>query len=552
MGDMNSGASTHSGMVLTGGTVITMDDGRRRGDALWLQGDRIAAVGSRAEVEAQAPREARRVDLNGATVLPGFIDAHCHTGAMAYTLGTIDCGPDRAPRIAVLLDGLRAAARDLRHAPATHWVAGHSFAENMVAEGRFPTLAELDATVPDRPAVVFHRSLHACILNTRGLREAGLDLPDDPPFGKLGRDPRGQLDGTVFEAPMFALFARLATEALGALTPDQRVEAVARASAVFTAQGVTTAMDADLPGVAWVRAMIETDSARRLPLRLIAMLNDRDAAWALEAGVLNDRTLDRFRLGAVKAFSDGGMSSRTAAVHRMFQLPPYGRGVLFRTVDELADLIGRAEASGAQVGVHAQGDRAIETVLDSFERVIGRGGVAGNSLRHRIEHGGMLLPHLIERAAAIGIHVVSQPGFFTPLGDGWLRAYGEETQVFYPFRSIRDAGLKVGGSSDAPVITPNVREALRDAVLRTTAAGVVLGERERLTVDDALELYTRDAAFLVRADDVVGTLEPGKYADLVIMGADPATVEARAIPEIPILQTIVGGRPVFGDGPVPA
>lgn len=349
---------------------------------------------------------------------------------------------------------------------------------------------------------------------------------------------------------MFALFARLATAGLAALTPEQRVEAVVRAAGPFIEQGVTTAMDADLPGVGWLRAMIEADNARRLPLRVSALVNDRDATWALEAGVLAGRSLERFRLGGVKVFADGGMSSRTAAVHREFTLPPYGRGILFRDVDALTDLARRAEASGAQIGVHAQGDRALETVLDAFESVIGRRGPAGNPLRHRIEHGGMLLPRLIERAARIGIHVVSQPGFFTPLGDGWLRGYGEEAHLFYPFRSLRDAGLRVGGSSDSPVITPNVREALRDAVLRETAAGVVLGERERVTIDDALEMYTRDAAFLARADDVIGSLEPGKYADLVILAADPTTAPPRDLPGIGVLQTIVGGRVVYGDGPV--
>jgi len=532
--------------------VITVDNTRRRTDSLWLHGDRIAAVGSSAEVEAQAPREAIRVSLNGATVLPGFVDAHCHIGAMAYLLSTVDVGPDSAPTIGAMVDLLRDAARATADAPAGQWVTGHSFAENAVAERRFPTRHEIDAAVPDRPAVVFHRSMHACILNSRGLAAAGLDLRDDPPFGKLGRDEQGRPDGTVYEAPMFDLFARLATQALGALSTEGRIEAVERAAAIFTAEGVTTVMDADLPGVGWLRAMIETDSARRLPVRLVAMLNDRDATWALEAGLLNGRTLDRFRLGAVKAFSDGGMSSRTAAVHREFTLPPYGHGVLFRSLDELTDLIRRAEESGAQVGVHSQGDRALETVLDAFERVIGRRGVAGNPLRHRFEHGGMLLPRLIERAAQIGIHVVSQPGFFTPLGDGWLKAYGEDTHAFYPFRSIREAGLRLGGSSDAPVITPNVREALRDAMLRTSAAGVVIGEQERLTADEAVEMYTRDAAYMTRADDLVGTLEPGKYADLVILDGDPTGVDARAIPDITILQTIVGGRTVFGDGPVPA
>ena len=198
-------------LYLTGGTILTMDAAMRRADALWIRGDRVAAVGSAAEVEARMPVAAQHIDLAGATVLPGFVDAHCHIGALAYVLGTVDCAPEAAPSIEDVVKALEQSATT--GAPGT-WIAGHSFAENAVLEGRFLTRHDLDRAVRDRPAVVFHRSMHACILNTRGLEVAGLDLAEDPPYGKLGREPDGRPDGTVYEAPMFALFARLATDDL--------------------------------------------------------------------------------------------------------------------------------------------------------------------------------------------------------------------------------------------------------------------------------------------------------------------------------------------------
>jgi predicted amidohydrolase YtcJ len=279
------------------------------------------------------------------------------------------------------------------------------------------------------------------------------------------------------------------------------------------------------------------------------MINDRDADAARASGVLGSRGR-RLRIPAIKVFSDGGMSSRTAAVHREFTVPPFGRGVLFKSYDEMVSIVRRAESWGVQVAVHSQGDRGIETVLDAFEAVLGTGGPAGNVNRHRIEHGGMLVPRLVERAARIGIHVVSQPGFFSTLADGWLEAYGEETHTFYPFRSLRAAGLRVGGSSDSPVITPNVREALRDAVLRVSEAGVVVGPLERLSIADALELYTRDAAYLCHAEGEVGTLEVGKFADLTILSGDPTAVAPEAIPSLAVIQTIVGGASAWGSAPI--
>jgi predicted amidohydrolase YtcJ len=533
-------------LVLLNGNVLTMDDDRRRVDALWIRDERLAAVGSRADVEAAAPGTARRVDLQGATVLPGFIDAHCHLGALAYLLATVDCGPAAAPTVPALLALLRDAARQ---PTPDGWVTGHSFAENGIAERRFLTREDLDSAVPDRPCVVYHRSMHACILNSAGLREVGLDLPEDPPFGKLGRDASGRPNGSVYELPMFELFAETSARFLGPLDTARHTEQVRRAADLFLAQGVTTVMDADLPGLAGLETLRDVDAAGALPLRVLAMVNDRDAEAMHAAGVLGSRGR-RLRIPTIKVFSDGGMSSRTAAVHREFTVPPYGRGVLFKSYDEMVSIIRRAEAWGIQVAVHSQGDRGIETVLDGFEEVLGTRGPGGNVNRHRIEHGGMLVPHLLERAARIGIHVASQPGFFSTLADGWLEAYGEATHSYYPFRSLRAAGLKVGGSSDSPVITPNVREALRDAVLRVSASGVVVGPLERLSIAEALELYTRDAAYLCHVDAEVGTLEPGKGADLVVLSGDPTAVAPEAIPSLEVVQTVVGGVSAWGSGPI--
>jgi predicted amidohydrolase YtcJ len=536
-------AARASDRILVRGTVLTMDDARRRADAIWIQGDRIGAVGAEAEVRTAAPGDAEVVDLAGATVLPGFIDAHCHIAAMTYLLATVDCSPASTTTIPGILALLGDAARSGRF--GSGWVTGHSFSEFGVEEQRWVTRDELDSVAPDRPAVLYHRSMHACVVNSRALAAAGLDQPDDPPFGVVGRDANGRPDGRVFEAPMFRMFAQTSAAFLIGLGTDELRAQVAAAAAVYLREGVTSVMDADLPGLAGLLALRRVDDSELLPIRIAAMVNDGDVA-ASPAGLLGLRG-QRFRVPALKIFSDGGMSSRTAAVSKPFTVPPYGNGVLFADSDRLEAVIRRSEREGLQVAIHSQGDRGLDAVVTAFERVIGRG--SGNQLRHRIEHGGMLLPPLLERAAAIGIHVVSQPGFFSTLADSWLLAYGDETHGFYPFKSIRAAGLRFGGSSDAPVIQPTVREALRDAVLRRSAAGVVVGPQERLTIEEALEAYTRDASYLTWSDESVGTLEPGKLADLVVLGGDPTAVAPEAIPSIPVVATIVGGEVAFGGWP---
>jgi hypothetical protein len=239
------------------------------------------------------------------------------------------------------------------------------------------------------------------------------------------------------------------------------------------------------------------------------------------------------------------MSSRTAAIHGSYPVPPYGSGILYFERPELTELVGDFDARGFQVAIHAQGDRAIETVLDAYAAVLGReAGPAGNPLRHRIEHGGAMYPPLAARAAALGIVVVSQPGFLSTLGDGFAEAFGDRSDQLYGFGSWQRAGITVAGSSDAPVITADPRLGLRDAILRRTGEGRVLGPAERLTAREALALYTTQAAFAARREDETGSLEPGKLADFAVLDANPLDADPERIPGIGILATVVGGSPV--------
>jgi predicted amidohydrolase YtcJ len=210
---------------------------------------------------------------------------------------------------------------------------------------------------------------------------------------------------------------------------------------------------------------------------------------------------------------------------------------------ELTTMVAGFDARGLQVCIHAQGDRAIETVLDAYTTVLG--GRSGNPLRHRIEHGGSMFTPLAARAAALGIVVAAQPGMLSILGDGFAEALPERSDELYAYASWRRAGIRVAGSSDAPVITANPLIGIRDAVLRRTSGGRVLGPGERLTVRDALAMYTTEAAFAMRRERDIGSLEPGKLADFVILDRNPLDVEPERIPDIRVLATVVGGQPVF-------
>src|SRR6201996_8704206 len=502
----------------------------------------IAAIGPAAAVRAAAEPGAAAVRLDGATVVPGLIDAHCHVMNTGYLAAGADCSQPAAPDIASIQARLRAAAE---HTPAGSWVMGSGYVEYKLAEQRHPTRADLDVAVPDRPAVLYHTSLHACVLNSAALRAAGFaDGQPDPPGGAFGRDDQGRLDGVVFEGPMFALLERNLHYDLGESGPGPRARVVRTAGERLAARGVTAVGEADLRRDSFT-AFAEADQAGLLHQRIYGLVVHDEVDWLVSSG-LRGRRSDRLAAEAVKIWADGGMSSRTAAISGQYPVPPYGSGILYFDRDELTDLVRRFDTQGFQVCIHAQGDRAIGIVLDAYAATLGP--ASANPRRHRIEHGGALYPDQLARAAGLNVVVATQPGFLSVLGDGFADAFPDTCDQLYAIGSWRRAGLTVAGSSDSPVISPDPWLGLRDAVLRRTAAGRVLGPGERITVAEALALYTTGGARAMHRETELGSLEPGKRADFVVVDGNPLTTDPERLTELTVLATALDGAPVHQNG----
>jgi predicted amidohydrolase YtcJ len=528
--------------VVEDGVFVTMAADAEPADAMLIRDGRIAIVGRAEAVRAAAPG-AQVVRLGGATVVPGLIDAHCHVANVGYLAAAADCSQPSAPDIATIQARLRQATDQT---PAGSWVTGGGYAEYKLREGRHPTRADLDRAVPGRPAVLYHTSLHACVLNTAALREAGFaDGQPDPPGGAFGRDSQGRLDGVVYEAPMFALFEQNIRRDMARMGAGPSRGLIQAAGQRLAALGLTTACDADMRRDTF-GAFAEADAEGLLSQRIYGLVV-HDHVGAVRPG----RHSPRLATEAVKIWADGGMSSRTAAIHGSYPVPPYGSGIMYFERGPLTEMVRDLDARGFQVCIHAQGDRAIETVLDAYAAVLSSGVApglapgAGNPRRHRIEHGGAMYPPLAARAAALGIVVASQPGFLSALGDGFAAAFPDSVDQLYSFASWQRAGITVAGSSDAPVITADPLVGIRDAIVRRTGDGRLLGPAECLTARDALALYTTRAAYACHREREIGSLEPGKLADFVVLDANPLEAEPERIGGIGVLATILGGTPVY-------
>ncbi len=374
-------------LLIEDADVVTMTPGGATAGAMLVRDGRIAAVGDPAQVRAAASPGAAVTRLDGATVIPGLIDAHCHVADVGYLAAGADCSPPSAPDIPAIQARLREAAG--RTADGS-WVTGSGYVEYRLREGRHPTRDDLDQAVPDRPAVLYHTSLHACVLNSAALRAAGFaDRQPDPPGGAFGRDREGRLDGVVFEGPMFALFERNLRDDITRMGAAGRALLMQRAGQHLAALGITAACEADMRRDTFA-AFAAADQAGALAQRIYGLVVHDQVDWLLGEG-LQGRHSGRLATEAVKIWADGGMSSRTAAIHGSYPVPPHGSGILFFTRDELIAMVREFDSRGFQVAVHAQGDRAIETVLDAYAAVL----PARASQHGPSQHGAARLPRRV-------------------------------------------------------------------------------------------------------------------------------------------------------------
>lgn len=533
-------ASLYADLVVRNARVRTLDARGTVAGAVAVRNGRIVALGTNGEVEGLRGPSTRVIDLAGATLLPGFHDAHCHIIGFALSLQEVDLMGARSVAELVEAVGRRAA-----QTPPGRWVLASRYDQNKLAEGRHPTRQELDAVSPENPVWVQHTSYHMGVANSLALRLAGVtrDTPD-PEGGRIVRDAQGEPTGLMQEHAQ-----ELVLKAVPPPTLEEVKRALAHAGRQMAREGITSAQDA-LAGTnvpEEFRAYQEASAEGLLPQRIWLMVSveglpveGERLEWAF--GLHTGFGTDRLRLGAVKFMTDGSLIGRTAALSRPYQGQPDNAGFLLKEPGEFARLVRAVHRAGWQVAMHAIGDRAIEVALDCMESAMGRD--AGR-FRPRIEHCGILRPDLIERIRRMGVVVVTQPHFIYQLGDGFRSALGEERlRLTYPLATLR--GIPVAFSSDRPVIPGAPLLGVESAVVERTASGAPYVPGEALTVEEALRCYTLGGAFAAFAEAEIGTLEVGKRADMVALEEDPLTVEPERLGRLRVVATFIDGGPVYG------
>ena len=501
-------------------------------------GGRIIAVGSAADVSARAPN-ARHVDLHGQTVLPGLIDAHGHVFGLGDMLTQLDLAGS-----ASLADALKATAAYAGANPQQAWLRGRGWNQEIWKLGRFPTAAELDGAVADRPVWLERVDGHAGWANSRALQLAGVtDATPDPAGGKIMRDAAGHATGVLVDAAQELVNKVLPQQAEGAA----RV-ALDRALAEIARVGLTSVHDAGI-GTGADRLYRDYADHGKLTTRVYAMIGgtERDFDQLSTNGPLQSYANDMYALRAVKLYADGALGSRGAALIAPYSDEPKSHGLLFSSDAQMRAMMAKAMQKGYQVNVHAIGDAGNRQILGAYQQLVPA--TASAALRHRIEHAQVVTLADIARFKTIGIIPSMQPTHATSdMNMAEQRVGPERIKGAYAWRTFLKQGSRIACGSDFPVESPNPFFGIHAAVTRQDGAGQPAAgwhADQAMTLKEAFRCFTLDAAWAAHQESTLGSLEAGKWADFIVIDQDLFTIPPGAIHKTGVLETWVGGRKVF-------
>ncbi len=525
------------------GRILTMDESNRIVEAVLVEGERIAAVGSTEEILGRADGDTRVTHLQGKTMLPGFIEAHGHfpgSGLSAVAADVNSPPIGKAPSIDRVLDTIREQAA---RTPAGEWVLAYGFDDTMVDEKRFVTRDELDEISTRHPIYVLHISAHMGVANGPALAQAGITgQSPDPEGGEIVRDGTGRLTGLLKETAHEPLL-----EMALAFSWKQRVAVLRAASRDYLSKGVTTAQNGLTLG-SQVSGLMWASRIGLVPLRLVVW-PEVPLARAIEDGRVSLKQTEKFTVGAVKIISDGSIQGYTGYLTEPYHVrgadvPKDYRGYPTVPPDELEGVVKGFHRRGWQIAVHANGDAAIDAVIAAVEeaqRVSPR-----EDPRHIVVHAQMTRYDQLEPFRMLGMTPSFFPAHVYYWGDRHRDIFlgPERAARISPLKSAADHRVRFTIHLDTPVVPMDPLLLVWTAARRETSSGRVLGPEERIEVMNALRATTIDAAWQVFQEHNRGSIEPGKFADLIVLSGDPLA-DPDTIRHLVVEKTLIGGVVVF-------
>lgn len=525
--------ATHKAeVVITNATIWTGNTVQPYAEALAIAKDTIMAIGSTIQIEKYINDATEVINAKNGFITPGFIDSHVHLMMGGNALLSVELRDANTPK-----EFIKRIAEYAGTLQPGEWVLEGNW-DHTLWGGELPKKEWIDSTTKETPVALYRLDGHMVLANSLALKIAGIDK-DTPniPGGEIVRDNMGNPTGILKDNAMNVLLGKIPE-----MTQKQKGDALRSAMDYLVSKGVTSVVDVDSLGTYAIAK--EFKDANKLKLRIYAL--NPLAHWKKRFGVINEQDV-WLKTGGLKGFVDGSLGSHTAAFFEPYLDKPSNSGLFITPETDLYRWISQAEEDNLQVMIHAIGDKAIQSTLNIYDSIFRKYGSSGS--RHRIEHAQHLAQEDINRFASLGVIASVQP--YHAIDDGrWAAALigPERTKTTYAFKSLFDANAIVVFGSDWPVAPATPLDGIYAAVTRRTLDGKNPEgwvPEQKITVQQSLLAYTKNAAYATFDENHKGTLETGKLADFVILSQDLTKIDKTLIRDVKVLQTFVGGKKVY-------
>lgn len=538
------GCIEYADIVFLNGNVITVNENNEIVEAAATKGKRIIGVGSKKEIQRFIDDKTKIIDLNGRSLLPGFIDSHIHF--MMYSLfykSTIDIAYDKVQSIEGIKELIKEAVKKKKPGD---WICLWGYDQNKLLEKRHPTIEDLDEVAPNNPVQCVRCCGHMGVYNSKAFEIGGITSPYQYEPGEVVVDESGKMTGLLKETPNDMLWSYIKYS-------DEEIKEGYRAfGKLMLKSGITSIHDAGTYGAQYIKVLQDVIKEGTFPVRVYTILYNvfgkaPSKKWIydyINTGIHTGMGNAHFKIGAAKILLDGSTSGPSCATREPYSHDPNLKGILNWKQEEVNEVFLDAQRAGFQVTAHAVGDKAVEQAINAIEYALKN--CPKENHRNRIEHCGLTDEALIKRIKDLEIIPISNPGFITINGSDYNRYYGDRVNFMFAARTYKENGIITAFGSDCSVINENPMLGLYGAVTRKDInAGETCGEYQKISILDAIRCYTYNGAYASFEEDVKGTIEIGKLADLVVLSEDILECEKEHIKDIKVDMTLVDGEIVY-------
>lgn len=521
----------YADLALVNGNILTMNSSHPSAEAIAIKKDRIVSVGTTHEINSWIGNDTRVINLGGRTVIPGLVDTHIHVIDYGKFLAWIDL-----KEVSSIKEMQSKIRNRVQNVPKGRWIIGNGWDQDRFVEKRYPNLHDLDEVSPENPVVLYHQCGRVCVVNSKALEFAKVtNKTAAPKDGKIEKDRKtGELTGILEDAATDLVWKEIPQPSEENLT-----ESTLLACKKIVESGVTS--------VHWIVSSITEISIIRkiaaeneLPLRIYILIPVKTLDQLNSFDLFLDLKDNTTKILGVKIFVDGSLAARTAALIEPYNDYSDTKGQLLYSQKGLNELVARVHKSKLRVVMHAMGDQAIEMALTAIEQTVEKNPKISH--RYRLEHAAVLNEESIRRIRKLKVIVSVQPKCVVTEFLVWSavdRLGSERAKWLYPLKTLIKKGIRVIGGSDCPMEPLNPMQGIQAAVTRPIFA------KEQITVEEALKMYTVNAAYASFEESIKGTIEKGKLADITVLSENPKKVPTSKIGEIKVNMTIVGGKVAY-------